>query len=256
MHQDNIGPFTFIAKGPLRTDHPSLVLIHGSGQCARIWQRQVEGITWGGNIVALDLPGHGGSTEGGMDRMEDYARWVMAFIDRAGLQRVMPGGLSLGGAVVLQMLIQEPQRFAGALLMNTGARLRVAAEFFDVLRSDLAAWCDLYYRYSTHDANRSPALRRIFDQTSTGFADITLGDFAACDRFDVMAALTDIACPVLVLSAQHDQLTPVKYGQFLAEQIQHARHTTIPGAGHFSLVERPEEVNRAIEAFLNQYAPA
>ncbi len=57
--------------------------------------------------------------------------------------------------------------------------------------------------------------------------DVTRSDFNACNTFDVMNQLNKINAPVLVLTASDDQLTPIKYGQFLAEHIKNATLSNI-----------------------------
>ena len=55
---------------------------------------------------------------------------------------------------------------------------------------------------------------------------------------------------LLVLSAVHDMLTPVKYADWMAANIHGARHVTLDGAGHMSPIEQPEAFNRAILRFV------
>jgi len=47
-----------------------------------------------------------------------------------------------------------------------------------------------------------------------------------------------------------DNLTPVKYNQYLANKIAGARLVVIDGGTHFVFIEKPDEVNRAIDKFL------
>ena len=79
---------------------------------------------------------------------------------------------------------------------------------------------------------------------------VTLGDFLACDRFDVRERLAAIRTPTLVLTGAEDRLTPLGYGRLLAETIPGARLVEIPGAGHFPQLEQPVPVNAAIREFL------
>jgi pimeloyl-ACP methyl ester carboxylesterase len=48
-------------------------------------------------------------------------------------------------------------------------------------------------------------------------------------------------------------LTPPKYGSYLAENIKGAKRVDIKDAGHLSLIEKPDHVNKAILEFLNQF---
>ncbi len=84
-------------------------------------------------------------------------------------------------------------------------------------------------------------------------AEVAGGDFRACDRFDVMARLADIRVPVLVVSAEDDQLTPPKYAEFLVQRIPGGRRAHILGAGHFVPIEKPLEVNAAITRFMDDH---
>jgi pimeloyl-ACP methyl ester carboxylesterase len=252
MYTKSLHNITYIAgNDKIVPDAPTLILIHGAGQSALLWQHQVLDMDFQGNILAVDLPGHGDSTLAGCKRIEDYGYWIMELINTAQLNRVVLGGLSMGGAIVQHLLISAGDRFAAGLLINTGARLRVAPMFFEVLDTGESAWLDTSYRYSTFPANRSNELRNSFKRVSQCPIATTRTDFQACDQFDVTASLGQITCPVLVLSSEHDQLTPPKYGLFLADGIPNARLETIIDAGHLAPMEQPTAVNRAMAAFLN-----
>jgi pimeloyl-ACP methyl ester carboxylesterase len=80
---------------------------------------------------------------------------------------------------------------------------------------------------------------------------VLLGDFTACDRFDVMERLGEIEAPTLVVAGSADQLTAAKYARFLAKRIADARLVIIEGAGHMMMLERPIETAEAVQDFLN-----
>ena len=83
--------------------------------------------------------------------------------------------------------------------------------------------------------------------------EVVHGDFKACDQFDVMPRLGSIRAPVLVISAEDDQLTPPNYGEFLEKRIPNAVRAHIRDAGHFVPIEKPLEVNAAITRFLDHH---
>ena len=82
---------------------------------------------------------------------------------------------------------------------------------------------------------------------------VTIGDFTACDGFDVMDRIGQVRLPTLVIVGEDDELTPPKYAEFLARTIQGARLARIPRAGHYVSLEQPDEVNRAIRSFLTGF---
>ena len=78
-----------------------------------------------------------------------------------------------------------------------------------------------------------------------------LNDMKACDQFDIMDRAKDISTPTLAICGSEDVMTPPKYSQFVADSIPGARAVFIDGGTHFVFAEKPEEVNQAIENFIN-----
>ena len=79
---------------------------------------------------------------------------------------------------------------------------------------------------------------------------VTIGDYTACNGFDVMERLGALRVPALVICGEDDQLTPPKYAEYLARTIPGARLVMVEQAGHYVHLEQPEVVNQAIRAFL------
>ena len=95
-------------------------------------------------------------------------------------------------------------------------------------------------------------LAPLLEDTAACGPAVTAGDFRACDVFDVRDRLSAIRVPVLVITGEDDKLTPPAYGRFLAEKISSARSVHVMDAGHLVVVEKPEEVNGAIQRFLEE----
>ena len=247
-HSENIG---FVANPwPLQGDRPTLVLIHGSGQDSGFWIHQMKAFGETANVVALDLPGRGASQGPGLDSMPAYSNEVIAFIDRIAAPDPIPTGLSIGGGIVLQLLLDHPGRFRGGILVNTGARLRVKQEIFDLIETSFREYVDAFCAFALSPQSNSEALKPQIERFTRASAATTFGDFSACNNFDVMERLAEIQTPVLVLSAEDDFLTPSKYGQFLADNIPNASLVNIEAAGHMAPFEKPEAVNQAIKGYL------
>jgi len=229
---------------------PTLVLIHGAGGDHGTWTPQLAGLADAARVVALDLPGHGGSPGDGCRSVPAYAAVVARTIAALGTGPVVLGGHSMGGAITQTVALTSPALLRAIALVGTGARLRVLPKFFELAERDYGAGVDLMNGHAWAPAS-SAALkaggRRAMGATP---AAVTIGDFTACDTFDVMPRLGDIRLPTLVIVGEDDQLTPPKYAEYLAEKIVGAGLVRIPGAGHYVSLERPDEVNRAIRAFL------
>jgi pimeloyl-ACP methyl ester carboxylesterase len=78
---------------------------------------------------------------------------------------------------------------------------------------------------------------------------VQLGDFMACDNFDVLARLAEIRLRSLVLVGDRDRMTPEKYGRSLSDALG-AELEVVAGAGHMLPLEASEHLSRSIDAFL------
>lgn len=251
MHEASVEDIAFSAgRWPLDPDLPTVVFVHGSGGSRVLWHAQVEALANEMNTIALDLPGHGASGGEGMESVADYAAAVDGFIASLGAPRPVPCGLSLGGAVVLQLLLEHPGKYEAAVIVNSGAKLRVMPMIFEAVEKDYQAFLAAAPAFSISEKTDPAKVKPLSDAMAACPPAVTLGDFRACDAFDVMERLGEIAVPVLVLTASDDRLTPAKYGAFLAERIRHSRLVNIADAGHLSPMEQPEEVIRAIREFV------
>ena len=77
-------------------------------------------------------------------------------------------------------------------------------------------------------------------------------DLAACNAFDCMNRLQEIHLPVLIICGAEDRLTPVKYSQYLHDNIGGSTLRIIPDAGHYVMREQPQAVNQAIEQWMQE----
>jgi len=249
--------FYTLSQGP--ADSPTLVLVHGAGGTRLHWPAELRRLP-GATVYTIDLPGHGSSEvppfilpnggERGGDTIEGCAEAVAAFLDAAGIGRAVVVGHSMGGAIGLTLALNFADRVGGLVLVATGARLRVAPVILEGIRSDFEGTVELITRFAW-SAEVAPALTELGRQAllETG-PDVLLGDFTACDRFDVMERLGEIETSTLVIVGSSDQLTQVKYTRFLAEHIPDAHCVIIEGAGHMVMLERSVEVGKAMQEFL------
>jgi pimeloyl-ACP methyl ester carboxylesterase len=207
---------------------------------------------WNGQVLAPNLPGHGGDAGPARASIEAYATWLEAWLANQVDGPVLLGGHSMGGAVALETALRGRADLDGLILMGTGARLRVGPEVLAELQGDFEAFIRRYDEYA-FSAEAPPELRQESDERArlAGQA-VVQGDFQACDGFDVMTRLREIDLPTLVLCGTADRMTPPNYAQYLAMSIAGGSLEMIEGAGHELPCERPAAVAAAIVQFLEE----
>jgi pimeloyl-ACP methyl ester carboxylesterase len=88
-----------------RGEGPPLVLMHGLGSSLRVWDPVWPRLEAHMEIIALDLPGHGGSPPPSPQASSPgaLARTIAAFLDRLGIQTAHLAGNSFGGWLALEL---------------------------------------------------------------------------------------------------------------------------------------------------------
>ncbi|HEV2237674.1 MAG TPA: alpha/beta hydrolase [Ktedonobacterales bacterium] len=228
----------------------TLVLLHGSGYAAPVWDDLSARLHDGPfrTIVAPDLPGHGaraGEPPPAPASVAAYAADVRAGLERHGLAGVTLLGHSLGSAIALRLALAAPHLVARVGLVGAGARLRVLPALLTAARDQpeearrqvftLALTPSHADRAAGHVARMGPLAPGAL------FADLS-----ACDGFDMMADLGGIAQPCLIVVGMNDQLTPPKYAAYLAAHLPHATLRELPDAGHSAHLDAPDSLAHAL----------
>jgi pimeloyl-ACP methyl ester carboxylesterase len=222
----------------------TVLFIHGAGCTGEVFDAQVRAFA---GSSAPNLPGH--LCNGEPSTIEAFADAVESAVHTADVRDAVLCGHSMGGAIALELALRKPRWLKGAVLMGSGARMRVAPAFLDGLESDFEATARTIAGYFFAE----PSPRRIDTAVARMRAigrDQTLRDFRACDAFDVLERVGEVTVPLLALTGEADKLMPAKFAAALADRVPGAQARIVPGAGHFVMTERPEETNDAIAAFL------
>jgi len=231
---------------------PPVVLIHGAGGMCLYWPPEIRRLS-GYNVYAIDLPGHGKSEMcDGQQTIGDYAGYLLQWLGSIHVRRAVLIGHSMGGAIALAIAIHHPEYVVGLGLIGAGARLRVHPELLNYAddqttffkATDFLATCSF-------SPNTSPHLVELASKRlETTRQSVLYGDLLACNRFDVMDQLGSVHAETLVICGADDLMTPVRYAQYLASSIPHARLNVIPNAGHMAMIEKPHLVVESLLAFL------
>ena len=224
-----------------------LVFVHGAGNTGLIWHYQTK---YFADSDAINLPAH---PEGKLcTSVDQYVEWLHEYIRRKGYSKAVIAGHSMGGAVAQLYALTYPRDIQALILVDTGAKLRVRPEFLKLLEEGMdspAEWLRSIVEVSYNRVDPVVSRRIIDGVLNVGVA-VQLNDFRCCDKFDIMNKVGDIKVPTLVICGADDDMTPVKYAQYLADKIAGSKLVVVEGGTHVCFLEKPDEVNQAISEFL------
>jgi pimeloyl-ACP methyl ester carboxylesterase len=233
-------------------ESPPLIVIHGAGGTHLYWPPEIR--LPGYCVYGIDLPGHGKSaTCDGQQTVDGYVRYLLQWLDSLQLRRAVFVGHSMGGAIALSMAVNYPEYVVGLGLISSGARLKVhpdlinfAADTTTYLKAvDMLVSCS-FSAQSTPRLVELASMRLLETRQS-----VFWGDLLACDRFDFMDRLGSVQQPTLVVCGTDDQMTPLRYAQFLTNSIHNAQLSVVPNAGHMVMLEQPRAVADRLQSFLS-----
>jgi pimeloyl-ACP methyl ester carboxylesterase len=237
---------------------PPLVLVHGGLADAREWRPQLAGLSDDFTVIAWDEPGAGRSSDVPADfGLAGYATALAGLVETLGAPAHVCG-LSWGGTVTLELYRRRPELVATLVLADTYAgwkgslsepevRARVAgaermlttpAETFHPTISGLFA--------GEPPRDVMELLFAVAADVRPESVRVAVGAMAEADLRDV---LPGIAVPTLLVWGELDARSPLSVAHEFARAIPHAELVVIPGAGHMSNLERPDEFNAAVRAF-------
>lgn len=244
--------------------NPLLVLLPSLGTASSLWDGVVAALradprTAGLRILRVDLPGHGASPAvPGPVSIPELAEAVLAVVDEAGGGGFHVAGVSLGGAIALELAVAHPDRVQSLIMSCSGARIGTAQGWADraaqvrasgtasLVTASAGRW--FAPGFLDRDAG-GPGAR-----TLTALVDVDDASYACCAEaladFDRTADLASLAVPTLAISGEHDAVTTPASMQDLADDIPGARHIALDGASHLAVLEEPATVAELIAAHI------
>jgi len=236
----------------LEGDGPAVVLSGSLGATLEMWDAQVEALRHRFRVLRYDHPGHDGSPLGEMDGLPSLARGVVELLDRLGIERASFCGISLGGAVGMQLALDAADRVERLVLACTSPRFGDAGfweERIELVRSEgMAAIADVllprWFTPAFEDVQRfREMLLAVSPETYVRYCELLR-------EFDLTGELGGIRAPTLAIAGAEDPTSPPATVEAMAAEIPDAGVLMIEGAAHLANVEQPEAFNQALLAHL------
>ena len=263
------------------TEGVPMLLLHGFGNEAHIWDDFAPIVAPHYRTLALDHRGHGQSDwdrEGRYD-IDSLADDVETLTAALGIERMVLVAHSLGGRVATVFAGRHPERIAGLVIVDIGPEvdLRGSLRIRQDVESNLSPVFDSVEEYAralslSYPAAQPEALRRmalhgvrrredgrfelVMDPALRG---ITAGRNASAEaeqqenalRQRMWDALAALSCPVLVVrGAASDILSPETADRMADEVLQNGRLAVVAQAGHSVMTDNPRGFNDAVASFV------
>ncbi|MEX0302835.1 MAG: alpha/beta fold hydrolase [Leisingera sp.] len=236
----------------------ALVLIHGVGMQSAAWGPQIEAFAPTHEVIALDMPGHGGSAPlPGAPELPDYVAWLQGVLTALDLGPVSLAGHSMGALIAGGYAVCHPGNVARAALLNgvfrrsAEARAAVAARAGEIragsfdLETPLTRW---FGSSAADQAARAQVAGWLSDVNLDGYAAaytaFAHGDSTYADGF------AGITCPLLALTGDGDPNSTPEMAEAMAAAAPRGRAIVIEGHRHMVNLTAPEAVNAALQDWL------
>jgi pimeloyl-ACP methyl ester carboxylesterase len=230
-------------------DRTPLLLSHGYGASSSMWRPNVAALAAVRPVITWDMRGHGRSDSPDDPEQYSHAACVAdmaALLDTAGTERAVLGGLSLGGFLSLEFVLEHPERVDAVLLFDTGPGFRSdqARQEWNERAGKTAARLER----DGIAALGSSAEADYGHRSAHGLALAARGMLAQQDG-RVIGALASVKVPVLVLVGARDKAF-LPAADYVTAKIPGAVQVVVPDAGHVSNVDQPDLFNQAVLEFL------
>jgi len=208
-----------------------LVLLHGFGGCSQNWQPFAVELSEHRRVIAVDLRGHGHSTNpANLFTHREAARDVFLLLDELGIGRFSAMGMSTGGMTLLHMATSQPARIDAMVLISA------TSHFTDQARA--------LFRRAAFE-NFPPQVQEMYRECAKrGEAQLQqlVAQFKAFhDNQDDMSftarELSIITARTLVVHGDRDRFFPVEIPVSLYRSIPEAALWVIPGGDHVPIYD-------------------
>ena len=268
-----VTPSAAATKTPRRSDAPGpglpLVLLPAFPLDRTMWRASADALRELVSTVLVDLPGLGASPLPDNDSppcLDDAADGVAGVLDALGYPRVVLAGASMGGYVAMAFARRHPDRLAGLALVDTqaGADTRAAAANRERVAAAVSGPAGTRALLPMLEALLGPTSRhrrpevvaRVkADLLAARVEGVTWSQRAMAERPDSGDTLSAISVPVAVVVGEEDAVTGVELARSMQLLLKDVVLTVVPGAGHLTPLERPEEVARALVALTLRVRP-
>lgn len=250
----------------------TIVLLHGVGGGRSIWSEAISGTARrladaGLTVIALDLPGYGGSPLSTPLTIAGMATAARDTLRELGLLPAVWLGHSMGGMVAQELAALDPAAVEGLVLACTSPAFgRPDGDWQQRFLHDRLAPLDAGQGMAALAPRLVAAMvapsapAETVARAAAVMASVPEESYRAALQallgFDRRAALARLGVPTLALAGGEDRNAPPDVMRGMAQRIAGGEYVCLPTAGHLPQVEDPAAFHRAVVDFLRRHFSA
>ncbi|HYE34204.1 alpha/beta fold hydrolase [Methylocaldum sp.] len=252
---------------------PPVVFLHGIADSAHTWQWVMPILARSYRVFAPSLPGFGQSDKPAVPYSpEFFTKFVSAFLDALGLQRVCLVGNSLGGLVAMRLALSAPARVSALVLIGSAGLGRAVSMTMRLLSlPGVRKIATLWFRTAfgarvwvfqlsgllIAQPQRSPLswLEGLYQMARMpGYLEAVAATTVSAvnlrgQREILLDQLSKLTVPTLLLWGERDRMVPVRHAQAAVARLVQGQLEVLPDCGHLPQVEQPNRVTDVLSRF-------
>lgn len=246
-------------------NHQVIIFIHGFPFNKAMWDKQLEHLKESYRVIAYDIRGFGDS-EIGSDNFSInlFANDLIDFMDALKIEKAIICGLSMGGYIALNAISRYPERFEALILSDTSCvadtketKAKRLLSIESIMDKGVPNYADASIKnfFTTESCDTMHEEIAFVKTMITDTPKTTLCKtlIALAERNETCSILPEIKVPVHIIVGEQDNITPLKFAQFMNEQIKDSSLSIIPQASHLANIENAPKFNDQLTKFADWF---
>lgn len=251
--------------------HPSagstIIMLHGFLSSAFSFRKLIPYLQDDYNILTVDIPpfGKSGKSKRFLYSYQNMASSILELTDRLQIHNMILAGHSMGGQIVMNMLLQRPNAASSALLLCSSAYL--PKSHLSLVYTSYIPFFSLYVKRHLAKSGLEKNLKNVVYNQAMIDEDMRNGYMSPFLNNAIFHGLTRmirhregdltekdisrIQTPCLLIWGEHDRVVPLSKGKRLHKNLPNSKLVVLKETGHLVPEERPEEIVKEMKEFIS-----